>query len=322
MEAFAHNRALDSRHVFPTERIRLNDFERAIYSTIAYRDVFDFAPTLDEIHRFLHWIRCERGDVERALSQPPLCTHVATDGTHYALRERDHLLQLRPTRYEQVERFLPVALRYARYLANLPHVRMVAITGSLAAGNVRADCDIDFMLLTEAGSMWRARTLAMVLALLNRKFGSGRLCPNFLLSVAALDLERRSLYDAHELAQMIPLFGRESYAELRQANRWTETFLPNAEGPPTEAHLFDRPSLSLLKTCAEWGSHSVVGRMLENFEAERKIRRFNNADRLKGTWTKWTRERHGLRDHVRQEIETAWRCRLDGLAASEEALPG
>jgi hypothetical protein len=175
------------------------------------------------------------------------------------------------------------------------------------------------MVLTDAGSMWRARTLAMVLALVNRKFGSGRLCPNFFLSVAALALERRSLYDAHELAQMVPLFGRESYAELRQANRWTDTFLPNAEGPPTEAYMFERPSLSLLKTCAEWGSRSAVGRMLENFEAERKILRFNDGAR-KGTWTKWTRESHGLRDSVRQEIETAWRGRLDGLAASQEAL--
>jgi hypothetical protein len=159
----------------------------------------------------------------------------------------------------------------------------------------------------------------MVLALVNRKLGSGRLCPNFFLSVAALALERRSLYDAHELAQMVPLFGRESYAELRQANRWTDTFLPNAEGPPTEAYMFERPSLSLLKTFAEWGSRSAVGRMLENFEAERKILRFNDGAR-KGTWTKWTRESHGLRDSVRQEIETAWRGRLDGLAASQEAL--
>ena len=108
-----------------------------------------------------------------------------------------------------VERFWPLTLRYARYLANLPHVRMVGITGSVAAGNVRPDCDIDFMVLTEAGAMWRTRALAMVSALIDAKIG-GRLCPNFFLSVAALSLDRRSLYDAHELAQLVPLYGRES----------------------------------------------------------------------------------------------------------------
>jgi hypothetical protein len=321
MEAFAYISALDPRRALPTGRTGLNELERAIYSTVAYRDVFDFAPSLDEIHRFLHWIRCERTEVERAVSDGPLSSRLASDGRFYALRERAHLLQLRAPRQELAERFFPVALRYARYLANLPHVRMVGITGSLAARNVRADCDIDFMIVTDAGAMWRSRALAMVLALIDRKFGSGRLCPNFFLSVAAIGLERQSLYDAHELAQMIPLFGRDTYAELRRANRWTETCLPNAQGPPSDAYAFDRPPLPGVKTFVEWGSRSVLGRMLENFEAERKIRRFNHSDRFRDALTQSHREGLGLRDHVRQEIETAWQRRLDWLAAEEAARP-
>ena len=170
MEAFAHKNAFEASHAVPSRpRQRLNDLERAIYSTIAYRDVFDFAPTLDEIHRFLHWVRCDRADVVRALEQAPLSSHIATDGTFYALRDRAHLLALRPERQKMVERFWPLTLRYARYLANLPHVRMVGITGSFAAGNVRPDCDIDFMVLTEAGAMWRTRALAMVSARIDAK---------------------------------------------------------------------------------------------------------------------------------------------------------
>jgi hypothetical protein len=319
MKAVAYTTAFEPR-AFATPRIRLNELERAIYSTIAYRDVFDFAPALEEIHRYLHWIRCERNEVERALQQAPLSSHIVTDGTFYALRDRAHLLQLRPKRRELVERFLPVAFRYARCLASLPHVRMVGITGSLAAGNVKADCDVDFMVLTDAGTMWRTRALAMVCALIDRKLGSGRLCPNFFLSAAALGLERRSLYDAHELSQLVPVFGRESYAELRQANFWTETFLPNAKGAPTAACFLEGPAFPGVKRFAEWGSRSSLGRMLENFEAARKIHRFNETDRLKGAWTKSTRESHSLRDHVRQDIETAWGRRLDGLAAAEIAL--
>jgi len=321
MEAFAYANAFADRHRSVEARVRLNELERAIYSTIAYRDVFDFAPTLEEVHRYLHWIRCERCEVEGALAQEPLSSRIVTDGRFYALRERAHLLALRPARQQLTARFQPVALRYARYLASLPHVRMVGITGSLAAGNVRADCDIDFMVLTEAGTMWRTRALAMVSALINRKFGSGRLCPNFFLSLAALALERRSLYDAHELAQLVPLYGRAGYAELREANGWSETFLPNAKGAPTEARYFDRPLFPALKSCAEWGSRSQLGRLLERFESERKIHRFNHTGRLKGAWTKSTAESHSLRDHVRQSIETAWRSRMDALTAMESALP-
>ena len=318
MEAFAPASAPEARHAFPNPLTRLSDLERAIYSTIAYRDVFDFAPTLDEVHRYLHWVRCDRADVERAIKNDALSSHVTTDGKFYALRERTHLLDLRPEREIMVERIWPLALRFARYLSCLPHVRMVGLTGSVAARNVKPDCDIDFMVLTEAGAMWRTRALAMVSALVDQKLGSAKLCPNFFLSVAALTLERRSLYDAHELSQLTPLFGRESYDALRRANDWTDAFLPNASGAPSDGHYFDRPPIGGLKTGIEWASRSVFGRLLENFEARRKIHRFNETDALKGRWTKSTRESHSLRDHVRQDIETAWRNRLEALNEAPE----
>jgi hypothetical protein len=318
MEAFAHTSAFEAGPAASTRaRQRLNDLERAIYSTISYRDVFDFAPNLDEIHRYLHWVRCDRVDIARALGQAPLSSCVVTDGTFYALRDRAQLLTLRPERQKMVERVWPLTLRYARYLANLPHVRMVGITGSVAAGNVKPDCDIDFMVLTEAGAMWRTRALAIASALLDQRIGSGKLCPNFVLSVAALSLDRRSLYDAHELAQLLPLYGRETYQELRRVNSWTEAFLPNARGSPDENRGFARPPFVRLKAFVEWGSRSVFGRAVENFEARRKIHRFNETDHLKGQWTKSTPESHSLQDNVRQAIESAWRRRMDALAASD-----
>ncbi|HXV07684.1 MAG TPA: hypothetical protein VD791_06620, partial [Burkholderiales bacterium] len=46
----------------------LEPLDFAILSTVAYRDQFGFAPTLDEIHRYLHWIACDRTEVAQALS--------------------------------------------------------------------------------------------------------------------------------------------------------------------------------------------------------------------------------------------------------------
>ena len=297
--------------------MKLSALDRAIFSTVAYRDVFEFAPTIGEIHRYLHGVRCPEKDVRQALENGPLLSeHLITDGTFFALRGRDELFALRARRQLQVQRFWPLALKYGRILANFPHVRMVGITGSFAAKNVREDCDIDFMLLTDAGAMWRTRALAMTSALFNRKFGNKKFCPNVFLSLAALNLERKSLYDAQEITQMIPLFGRNHYAELRRANRWTEEYLPNAAGSPDEDHSVV-PPLPRLKSLVEWGSGSVIGRMLENFEAKRKIHRFNETDRLKGAWTKSTRETHSLRDYIRQDIESAWRRRLAALDTTE-----
>ena len=48
----------------------------------------------------------------------------------------------------------------------------------------------------------------------------------------ALELEQPGLFVAQEVAQMVPLFGLETYAELRARNQWVDEYLPNAEGEP------------------------------------------------------------------------------------------
>ena len=242
--------------------------------------------------------------------------HLATDGTYFALSGRAELFSLRRERQALFEHYWPLALRYGGYLANLPHVRMVGLTGSFAAKNVRENCDVDFMMITDAGAMWRTRALGILSALVHRRFARKKVCPNYFVSTAALVLERKSFYDAQELTQMIPLFGSEAYAQLRRANSWTEDHLPNAAGAPEEGRDAP-PPVPIFKKIVEWGSNSPIGRALENFEATRKIRLFNETDHLKGVWTKSTRETHSLRDYIRQEIEDAWRRRVHAFEAAE-----
>ncbi len=317
MDVFVDPYASEPWCVYPQANVRLNELERAIYSTIAYRDVFDFAPSIDEIHRYLHWMRCERKDVVQAIARGALTEqYVTTDGRFFALKGRDNILGLRPLRRTMAEEYWPLALRYARFLANLPHVRMVGLTGSFAADNFAAGGDIDFILLTDAGAMWRVRALARTAAFFSRKFGTNMLCPNIFLSMSTLALTRESFYDAQELAQIVPLFGREAYDELRRTNRWSDVYLPNAEGAPDQSRMIDRLPLPSLKKIIEWGSGSIAGRRMEGLEAARNMRRFNRGNRFRG-WTKATRERHSLRESMKQDIEDAWHRRLEALEAAE-----
>ncbi|MDE1150324.1 MAG: hypothetical protein PW843_27570 [Azospirillaceae bacterium] len=297
-----------------TIALTMNKLETAIYSTIAYRDVFNFPVTALEIHRYLHGIRCAPEDVRHALSGPALARHLEGDGTYHALRGRTDLFAIRSARRDLSRRQQPTARRYARFLASLPNVRMVAMTGSLAAGNFPPDGDIDFLLVTDAGTMWRTRALCRLLALADARLARGLFCPNTFLSLAALPLARRSLYDAQELCQMIPLYGLDMYETVRAANAWTADWLPNAAGAPPDS-LNHRPYAAGLKRAGEWLLDSPVGRALEGLEARRKIHRFNETDRLKGAWTRSTPESHSLWDEMRLKIEAAWRARMDELAA-------
>lgn len=291
----------------------LGALERAIYSTVAYRDVFDFPVTAGEIHRYLHGRHCGADEVDRALAGGTLCDRLLdTDGEFFALKGRRNLFDIRRSRDAASSRQWLTALRFARFLASLPNVRMVAMTGSLAVGNFPDDGDIDFLLLCDESTMWRTRALCRLFALADKKLRRGMFCPNMFLSRAEMTLSRRSLYDAQELSQMIPLYGQSAYTQVRRANAWTEEYLPNATGAPLIAECCE-PSYPSLKGGAEWMLASPLGRALEAFEARRKIHRFNETNRLEGAWTLSTPEAHSLWDDMRLKIESAWQRRMETL---------
>ncbi len=293
---------------------RLGPLERAIYSTLSYRDVFQFPLTAPEIHRYLHGQAAPQDEVADALSASPLRnSHLDFDGKYFALGGHREFFAVRRAREQLSTKQWPTALRMARFLATLPNVRMVALTGSLAAGNFDTGADIDFLLLTDGGTMWRTRALCRLLALAEKKLGTGLFCPNMFLSAAQPKLARQSLYDAQELCQMIPLYGFAEYEAIRRENAWTDHYLPNASGAPANAREI-APFAPGLKRLSERILGTPLGRSIEAFEARRKIHRFNNTDRLKGAWTRSTLESHSLWDDMRLRIEAAWQSRMEAIA--------
>jgi hypothetical protein len=98
------------------------------------------------------------------------------------------------------------------------------------------------------------------------------LCPNYFLSENALVLNERNLFTAHEVAQMVPLAGWETYASFRHLNRWTERFLPNAGGPPRRIAASPHGARRV-RRLTEAALRTRLGGRLERWEMERKIRK-------------------------------------------------
>jgi len=320
-QGFRDPYASDPWCLWPRLSRRMTVLERAVYSTIAYRDIFAFPPTLAEIHRYLHGVRCSKDDIADSLSRGELCDGLLeTDGTFFALRGRSQLFSVRRERELRFQQYVPLASHYARMLASLPHVRMVALTGSLAARNPGSDLDIDFMLVTDSGRMWLSRGCAVLIARIEAFLGRRPLCANLIITKGAISLERKSLYDAHEIAQMVPVYGWETYQEFRAANPWSKVYLPNADGPPEPLQDIAKLPLSALKAAATWLTRSRIGQWVEDFEATRKVRRFNMPGTLEGRWTTYTREMTGLRADFYEAVDAAWTRRMRALESSEEHL--
>jgi hypothetical protein len=275
----------------------LSAVESAILQAVAYADVFDYPLTAQEVHRYLAGVPATSAMLHSLLGNGRLVPRrLASCGGYFTLPGRETIVKTRRRRAEVAARMWPRALRYARIIAGLPFVRMVAVTGALAMDNVDSRADIDYFIVTEPGRLWLCRALVIALVRLAARYGDV-VCPNYFLSADALILHERDPFTAHELVQMVPIAGMATYWRLRQLNAWTRHFLPNADGPPQPAgvtplfpahppgsHTMSAPfqdseAGSLLWRLARGVAESALktppGARLEGWEMARKVRKFN-----------------------------------------------
>lgn len=256
----------------------------AILRTLLYADVFDFPMTDAEIHHFLIGLPATPDDVQATFEGSSwLAKRIERVNGYCVVQGRAETADERHKRDAASEQLWPLARRYGIWLAHLPFVRMVALTGALSMRNANSNRDdIDYLLVTRAGRVWTARALAVLIVRLARLFGVG-LCPNYVLSEDALAEGRRDLFTAHELAQMIPLTGHNLYESMRRANQWATRVLPNAtvpfyqepdNGPRSLGRFIQR--LGELALSGPWGD------ALENWERRRKLRKFASDSRKAG----------------------------------------
>lgn len=245
---------------------------RAIVQAVAYADVFDYPLTADEIHRYLIGVPASRGDVRNLLgSHPP--AELKRSGRYFTLVGREAAIETRRARATTSADFWRHALHYGRRIAGLPFVRMVAVTGGLAMDNMTDD-DIDFMIVTEPGRLWLCRALVVGVVRLAALKGT-ELCPNYLLSERALTLTERNLFTAHEVVQMVPLSGVAIYQRLRDLNRWTDTYLPNAAGVPRRVATVEAVRRQT-RRIVEGTLRSRICSPIERWEMRRKIHKFSS----------------------------------------------
>jgi hypothetical protein len=196
---------------------------QAVKKTIAYSRFFNFPLTAKEIH---YWLISPKiysyQQLKRFLPEKT------------SLSDQD----LRNKLANTTKTKLAVASKALRLIKIFPTVKLCALSGSVAIGNPDVDDDIDFLIITSSHTLWLTRLLLIPLISLffaRRQPGDNHrpnsLCFNLWLDEDALTVpeKKHSLYLAHELLQIKPLFDRDhTYLQFLQSNSWAKNHLANA----------------------------------------------------------------------------------------------
>ncbi len=126
----------------------------AVLKTIAYSDIFDFPLEATEVHSYLIGKCAALPEVCNALDRLSMDGMLSRHGVYFQLVNRSDLSPLRRTGEANAIRLLTIARRLTPILSNAPFVRMVVVSGSVAAMNASPDADLDLMLLVQPGRIY------------------------------------------------------------------------------------------------------------------------------------------------------------------------
>lgn len=226
--------------------------EKDIYRTVAYFSLFEYPLTEFEIWQ---WLLTDQGpvslaEVKKTLDESSFLSEklVSYQGFWTIQGERGvkKLVETRHKRFLDAVRKYKRLRRVARYLAWIPSVRAVVACNNLAWDNTRPESDIDIFIIVREGSVWFTRliTVAPFKILGMRPGGRKRdpLCFTFFLSDANLDISSLALkpadpYLVYWTRSLVPVFDRDgAFSEFNEANRWVESYLPNARAKTSHLH--------------------------------------------------------------------------------------
>ncbi len=213
--------------------------QRSILKTLAYADIFDYPLTAREIHK---WLISKKAVKLQALQGQALKLKIQRTKSFYHLPNRQNIVSLRQSRQQFSLLKLRKAQKITKLLRLIPSIKLVAITGALSMNNSNKNDDIDLMIITKNNRLWLTRLLAILILEItgNRRRPQkhsvperniDKFCLNLWLdeSVLAIKKSRQTLYTAHEIAQIKPLFDRgNTYQKFLSLNSWVKSFLPNA----------------------------------------------------------------------------------------------
>jgi len=205
--------------------------EMAVLQAVIYASLFDYPLTLDQLQRDLVGVRADAETIESWWRNSDLlqATVEHRDGWFYPAGRSD-LIATRARRETLSHALLERDRAIVSMVANMPFVRMVALSGSLAHLNAEPSADLDLFVITAPKRVW---SVTLAVFVVSRLLGwRRRMCMNYIVSERAMTIEPQDLFSANQIIHLRPLVGHDVFERFVKSNGFVRTFYPNFELPP------------------------------------------------------------------------------------------
>jgi len=249
--------------------------ELAILKALAYFDIFDYPLSEKDIKNFLG---CYVSDeiFASALLQLLLDKIIFRVDQFYSLQNSRHRAEDRMQGNLRAQSLIAKATRIGAFLYKFPHVRAVAVSGSLSKNYADEKADIDFFIITKANRLWIARTILHLFKKFTFLVGKENFfCMNYFIDEEALVIPEKNIYTAVEIVTLLPIAGTFTLNKFFEKNQWTKNWLPCYE---YKRNLKTAEKGSGFKKFTEWFFNSTAGEKLDSFLYKWTTRRWKKKE--------------------------------------------
>jgi len=212
------------------------EYQNYILNTLQYKKVFTQPMTFHQIIHFGHGKFEDIKLMENALKELLKSKKIKFKKGVYYLNQTK--IKNHDKRFIKSKELIDEIDFIKRYLGNIPFIKFIGVSGSLASFNFEESTDdIDLFIICDEGRVWITRLVTVLIFKLlnvyvNDPNSNYKICPNFYISTKSMiwKTEKRNIYVAHEIAMLQPLVNKENfYFKFLSANKWVKEFLPNFE---------------------------------------------------------------------------------------------
>ena len=200
--------------------------ELAVLQAVIYASLFDYPLTVEQLQRDLVGVTADAETIVSWWRNSELlqATTEYRNGWFYPAGRSD-MIATRARREALSRRLLVRDRRIISFVAGMPFVRMVALSGSLAHLNAEASADLDLFVITAPGRVWGVTLTVFVLS---RLFGwRRRMCMNYIVSERAMTITPEDLFSANQIVHLQPVVGHDVFERFVRANGFVRDFYPN-----------------------------------------------------------------------------------------------
>ncbi len=248
------------------------ELEKAILKSLAYSGLFKYPLSFNQLGTYLgtKTTYSQLAETLRKLEKKKKISQ--KQGKYYLYRKQTVSWQ---KRYQTAQTKEKLARKILRDLEKIPWIKMIALTGPLAAYNPGKKGDIDIFVIAKKNRLWLTRAFIVFYLKASKNYRTdkdpnNKVCPNLLISEENLEWkkDKRNLFIASEIVRMQPILNKSNtYERFLEANRWIQNFFPNFKF--TKVDFRPKFNPSLLNLLEKWAFRLQKGYMQKKITSEK-----------------------------------------------------